>query len=583
MFRQSSYLVGLEMAASGDTFADSGLEPAKFAGVGGCFPINLKGRGFIGAIAVSGMEQQEDHWLVVDSISQYLGVAVESVLPLFKNKRLPVRTACALRNRLAHRLCCAPGERRGGFRMVNLEQYRTAERAFAEFCRKSEKNLTIAARSFIMHRAPKHRRSVMRICFKHAQVWKDGSLRLADILVSDGRIVSIGDRVSCSTDTVCNEVHNAVIFPGFVDVHVHLREPGFSYKETVRTGTLAAAHGGFAHVAAMPNLNPVPDCKASLEEELRRIRESACVHVHPYGAISVGQKGEQLADLDAMVPEVIAFSDDGKGVQSESLMREAMEQCRRLGKILAAHCEDNRLLRGGYIHDGAYAKTHSHRGICSESEWGQIARDVRLAEETGCAYHVCHVSTKESVSIIREAKRRGVNVTCETGPHYLTFTEDDLQEDGRFKMNPPLRSREDRDALIEGLLDGTIDMIVTDHAPHSREEKARGLEKSAMGVVGLETSFAACYTSFVKPGVLPLGKLMDLMHDAPMRRFGCGTELAIGQPADLTVFNLSESYVVEPEQFLSMGRATPFAGVTLTGVCKMTMIDGKIVWKEETL
>ena len=289
------------------------------------------------------------------------------------------------------------------------------------------------------------------------------------------------------------------------------------------------------------------------------------------------------ADLDAMAPEVIAFSDDGKGVQSESLMREAMEQCRRLGKILAAHCEDNSLLRGGYIHDGAYAKTHSHRGICSESEWGQIARDVRLAEETGCAYHVCHVSTKESVSIIREAKRRGVNVTCETGPHYLTFTEDDLQEDGRFKMNPPLRSREDRDALIEGLLDGTIDMIVTDHAPHSREEKARGLEKSAMGVVGLETSFAACYTSLVKPGVLPLGKLVDLMHDAPMRRFGCGTELAIGQPADLTVFNLSESYVVEPEQFLSMGRATPFAGVTLTGVCKMTMIDGKIVWKEETL
>ena len=314
----------------------------------------------------------------------------------------------------------------------------------------------------------------MRICFKHAQVWKDGSLRPADILVSDGRIVSIGDRVSCPTDTVCVEVHNAVIFPGFVDVHVHLREPGFSYKETIRTGTLAAAHGGFAHVAAMPNLNPVPDCKASLEEELRRIRESACVHVHPYGAISVGQKGEQLADLDAMVPEVIAFSDDGKGVQSESLMREAMEQCRRLGKILAAHCEDNRLLRGGYIHDGAYAKTHSHRGICSESEWGQIARDVRLAEETGCAYHVCHVSTKESVSIIREAKRRGVNVTCETGPHYLTFTEDDLQEDGRFKMNPPLRSREDRDALIEGLLDGTIDMIVTDHAPHSREKKRDG-------------------------------------------------------------------------------------------------------------
>ena len=279
-------------------------------------------------------------------------------------------------------------------------------------------------------------------------------------------------------------------------------------------------------------------------------------------------------------PEVLrqVISED-----TSAYMREAMEQCRRLGKILAAHCEDNSLLRGGYIHDGAYAKTHSHRGICSESEWGQIARDVRLAEETGCAYHVCHVSTKESVSIIREAKRRGVNVTCETGPHYLTFTEDDLQEDGRFKMNPPLRSREDRDALIEGLLDGTIDMIVTDHAPHSREEKARGLEKSAMGVVGLETSFAACYTSFVKPGVLPLGKLMDLMHDAPMRRFGCGTEIAVGQPADLTVFDLNETYTVDPEKFLTMGRATPFTGTQLTGACKLTMIGGEIVWKEDTL
>ena len=421
----------------------------------------------------------------------------------------------------------------------------------------------------------------MRICFKHAQVWKDGSLRLADILVSDGRIVSIGDRVSCPTDTVCVEVHNAVIFPGFVDVHVHLREPGFSYKETVRTGTLAAAHGGFAHVAAMPNLNPVPDCKASLEEELRRIRESACVHVHPYGAISVGQKGEQLADLDAMAPEVIAFSDDGKGVQSESLMREAMEQCRRLGKILAAHCEDNSLLRGGYIHDGAYAKTHSHRGICSESEWGQIARDVRLAEETGCAYHVCHVSTKESVSIIREAKRRGVNVTCETGPHYLTFTEDDLQEDGRFKMNPPLRSREDRDALIEGLLDGTIDMIVTDHAPHSREEKARGLEKSAMGVVGLETAFPVLYTELVRPGVLTLAQLIDLMHTNPAKRFGIGAPLEEGATADFTVFDLDAEETIQPEHFLSMGKSSPFAGRSVFGTCLLTICGGKIAWQAE--
>ena len=379
------------------------------------------------------------------------------------------------------------------------------------------------------------------------------------------------------------DISSFVVLPGFVDVHVHLREPGFSYKETISSGTLAAAHGGYSRVCAMPNLDPAPDSLQTLAPQLERIRTDAVIDVTPYGAITAHRGGRELADMEQLAPYVAGFSDDGSGVQDADVMRAAMRKAASLGKLIAAHCEDNTLLHGGYIHDGAYAKTHSHRGICSESEWGQIARDVRLAEETGCAYHVCHVSTKESVSIIREAKRRGVNVTCETGPHYLTFTEDDLQEDGRFKMNPPLRSREDRDALIEGLLDGTIDMIVTDHAPHSREEKARGLEKSAMGVVGLETSFAACYTSFVKPGVLPLGKLVDLMHDAPMRRFGCGTELAIGQPADLTVFNLSESYVVEPEQFLSMGRATPFAGVTLTGVCKMTMIDGKIVWKEETL
>ena len=423
----------------------------------------------------------------------------------------------------------------------------------------------------------------MRICFKHAQVWKDGSLRLADILVSDGRIVSIGDRVSCPTDTVCVEVHNAVIFPGFVDVHVHLREPGFSYKETVRTGTLAAAHGGFAHVAAMPNLNPVPDCKASLEEELRRIRESACVHVHPYGAISVGQKGEQLADLDAMAPEVIAFSDDGKGVQSESLMREAMEQCRRLGKILAAHCEDNSLLRGGYIHDGAYAKTHSHRGICSESEWGQIARDVRLAEETGCAYHVCHVSTKESVSIIREAKRRGVNVTCETGPHYLTFTEDDLQEDGRFKMNPPLRSREDRAALIAGVADGTIEVIATDHAPHTAEEKSRGLAGSAMGIVGLECAFPLMYKYMVLPGTLTLEKLVALMSDNPRRIFGLGGGLNVGDEADFTVLDLGAQYEIDPAAFLSKGRATPFAGWPVQGRAVLTVVGGREAYRDDGL
>ena len=424
----------------------------------------------------------------------------------------------------------------------------------------------------------------MRYLLQNAQILSSGGVfRAADVLLSGGRIVSIGDRISCPADAVSIDLHKAVLFPGFVDVHVHLREPGFSYKETIRTGTLAAAHGGFAHVAAMPNLDPVPDCAAALDLQRAIIEKDALVHVHPYGAVSVGEKGERLADLEGLAPGVIAFSDDGRGVQSESLMREAMIQCRRLGKILAAHCEDNSLLHGGYIHDGAYARAHGHRGICSESEWGPIARDLRLAEETGCAYHVCHVSTKESVALIRAAKRRGVDVTCETAPHYLTFTDEDLQEDGRFKMNPPLRAREDRDALIEGLLDGTIDMLVTDHAPHSREEKARGLEKSAMGVVGLETSFAASYTALVQTGILPLGKLVDLMHGAPMRRFGCGTELAEGQPADLTAFDLTKTYTVDPEMFLTMGRATPFAGRALTGVCKLTMIGGEPVWKEETL
>ena len=424
----------------------------------------------------------------------------------------------------------------------------------------------------------------MRYLLQNAQILSSGGVfRAADVLLSGGRIVSIGDRISCPADAVSIDLHKAVLFPGFVDVHVHLREPGFSYKETIRTGTLAAAHGGFAHVAAMPNLDPVPDCAAALAVQRAIIEKDALVHVHPYGAVSVGEKGERLADLDGLAPGVIAFSDDGRGVQSESLMREAMMQCRRLGKILAAHCEDNSLLHGGYIHDGAYARAHGHRGICSESEWGPIARDLRLAEETGCAYHVCHVSTKESVALIRAAKRRGVDVTCETAPHYLTFTDEDLQEDGRFKMNPPLRAREDRDALIEGLLDGTIDMLVTDHAPHSREEKAQGLEKSAMGVVGLETSFAASYTALVQTGILPLGKLVDLMHGAPMRRFGCGTELAEGQPADLTAFDLTKTYIVDPETFLTMGRATPFAGRALTGVCKLTMIGGEPVWKEETL
>ena len=420
----------------------------------------------------------------------------------------------------------------------------------------------------------------MEYLLKNARVFVDGALHLADVFIRDGRIISISQGLEAPASAVSIDLHNAAVFPGFVDVHVHLREPGFSYKETIRTGTLAAARGGFAHVCPMPNLNPVPDSREHLEEQLEIIRRDAVVHVHPYGAITRGERGETLADLEAMAPDTAGFSDDGRGVQSPELMRSAMAEAKRLNKIIAAHCEDNSLLRGGYIHDGAYAREHGHRGICSESEWGQIARDLELAAETGVKYHVCHVSTKESVQVVREAKARGVDVTCEVGPHYLVYCDEDLREDGRFKMNPPLRSREDRAALIQGVQDGTIDMIATDHAPHSAEEKGRGLEKSAMGVVGLETSFAACYTHLVRPGLISLEKLVDLMHGAPKRRFGFGTELAEGQPADLTVFDLDAKYTVDPETFQTMGRATPFAGAEFAGMCRLTMVGGEIVWED---
>ncbi len=420
----------------------------------------------------------------------------------------------------------------------------------------------------------------MEVLLKNARAFVDGTFRPVDLFLRGGRIVSMGRDLSFPAARII-DLHSTAVFPGFVDVHVHLREPGFSYKETIRTGTLAAAHGGFAHVCPMPNLSPVPDSRANLEAQLAIIRRDAAVHVYPYGAITREEKGEALADLADMAPHVAGFSDDGRGVQSGDMMRRAMGEAKRLGRIIAAHCEDNSLLRGGYIHDGTYARSHGHRGICSESEWGQIARDLRLAEETGCAYHICHISTKESVQLIREAKARGVDVTCETGPHYLVLCDEDLQEDGRFKMNPPLRSREDREALLEGLRDGTIDMVATDHAPHSREEKARGLEKSAMGVVGLETAFPVLYTHLVRTGIISLERLVELMHGAPARRFGFGTPLAEGQPADLTVFDLDRRFTVDPERFLTMGRATPFAGMELYGVCTLTVVDGDIVWQEE--
>ena len=367
------------------------------------------------------------------------------------------------------------------------------------------------------------------------------------------------------------------VFPGFCDVHVHFREPGFSYKETMASGSAAAARGGYTAVCTMPNLNPVPDSPEALAVQCELIEAGASIDVLPYGAITVGQKGEALSDMAGMAARAVAFSDDGRGVQSEALMREAMLCAKALGKIIVAHCEDNSLLRGGYIHDGAYAAAHGHRGICSESEWGPIARDLALCKETGCAYHVCHISTKESVELIRRAKAEGVNVTCETAPHYLILDDSDLQEDGRFKMNPPLRAKEDRLALIEGVLDGTVDMIATDHAPHSAEEKARGLAGSAFGVVGLETAFAAMYTHLVKPGLLSLERLVGLLCHNPRARF------SLDGGDSFSVWDLNARYTVDPSEFLSLGRATPFEGTPLTGRCLLTVHRGRVVWCDATL
>ena len=366
-----------------------------------------------------------------------------------------------------------------------------------------------------------------------------------------------------------------IIVPGLCDVHVHFREPGFSYKETIASGSAAAAHGGYTAVCTMPNLDPVPDSAEHLQVQLDAIKRGAAIKVLPYGAITVGEKGERLADMEAMSDKVCAFSDDGKGVQNDEMMREAMTAAKRLGKIIAAHCEDNSLLFGGYIHDGEYAKAHGHRGISSASEYKQIERDLRLAEETGCAYHVCHISTKESVELIRQAKVRGVNVTCETAPHYLVLCDEDMQEDGRFKMNPPLRSREDKEALIEGIKDGTIDMIATDHAPHSAEEKGRGLEKSLMGVVGLETAFPVLYTELVTKNIITLDRLVELMSFKPKERFGIDTN------NDFAVFDISEAYKIDPKDFLSMGRTTPFAGREVFGRCLLTVHNEKVVYKAE--
>ena len=369
-----------------------------------------------------------------------------------------------------------------------------------------------------------------------------------------------------------SDFNKLCIFPAFCDVHVHFREPGFSYKETIRTGSLAAARGGYTDVCTMPNLNPVPDSVENIKKQIKIIEKDAAVRVHPYAAITVGEKGEMLTDMKALAPYCIAFSDDGKGVQSEDMMREAMIKAKALGKIIAAHCEDNSLLCGGYIHKGEYARLHGHKGICAESEWKPIERDLRLAKETGCKYHVCHISCKESVELIRNAKANGVDVTCETAPHYLIFNDMDLKESGNFKMNPPIRSEEDRQALIEGIRDGTIDMIATDHAPHGSEEKSRGLQNSLMGIVGLETAFPVMYTYLVKKGIITLEKLIELMAINPRRRFG------LTQTDDICVYDLQSEYKIDPGEFKSKGKSTPFDGLTVAGKNLLTVCGGKAVW-----
>ncbi|MBO5261657.1 MAG: dihydroorotase [Clostridia bacterium] len=390
------------------------------------------------------------------------------------------------------------------------------------------------------------------------------NIKIDEQLVSAA--ISRGTAFDVSADS-----DNIVILPGFCDVHVHFREPGFSYKETIKTGSLSAANGGYTDVCTMPNLNPVPDSVENLKLQLDIIKRDALIGVHPYASITVGQRGEELADLDGMKDLCIAYSDDGRGVQSDEMMESAMKKAKANGKMIVAHCEVNDLLFGGYIHDGEFCKLHGMKGICSESEWRQVERDLSLVRKTGCSYHVCHISTKETVELIRQAKKEGLDVTCETGPHYLVYNDMDLKDEGRFKMNPPIRSEEDRQALVKGILDGTIDMIATDHAPHSKEEKSKGLAGSNMGVVGLETAFAVMYTNFVKTGIMSLEKLIDLMSTNPRKRFG----IELGN--SYTVFDLGKQYTVDPKEFLSMGKATPFEGVSLFGKCLLTVKDGKTV------
>ena len=421
-------------------------------------------------------------------------------------------------------------------------------------------------------------RTAMKRVIKGGRTYVDGAFVATDICIEDGIITAVGSQVD-EEGAEMIDARGLHVVPGLIDVHVHFREPGFAYKETIATGSAAAACGGYTTVCPMPNLKPAPDTKAHLEEQLEIIRRTAAVKVIPYGTITRGQMGRgELSEMAAMKRDVVGFSDDGRGVQEEGDMLQAMKLASSVGKPIVAHCEVNSLLNGGYIHDGEYARLHGHRGICSESEWRQVERDIALARRTGCQYHVCHVSTKESVELVRRAKAEGLRVSCETAPHYLVLTDMDLQEEGRFKMNPPIRSAADRDALLRGLQDGTIDVIATDHAPHSAEEKSRGLKGSAFGIVGLETAFPVLYKYLVLEGKLTLERLFEVMSVLPGRLFGLGGLLTVGAPADVALFDLEARYKVDPSTFRSMGHATPFEGWEVQGRCVMTLVDGRTAY-----
>ncbi len=423
----------------------------------------------------------------------------------------------------------------------------------------------------------------MKFLLKNAQVFLDGAFRGADLLIDGGVVAVIGQGLAATGDAAVFDFSGAHIIPGLTDPHVHLREPGFAYKETIKTGTLAAARGGYTALCSMPNLSPVPDRLDSLNVQLDIIARDAALRVSPYGSITRGERGEELADLPALAPFVAGFSDDGRGVQDGGLMRRAMELARDLHRPIVAHAEDESLLKKGWsVNECAYAKEHGLVGNSPESEWRQVERDLELVRETGASYHVCHVSTKETLALVRLAKFEGLDVTCETAPHYLTLTDEDLEDSGSFRMNPPIRSREDREALIEGLCDGTVDMIATDHAPHSAEEKSRGLAGSLNGIVGLECAFPVLYTKLVLGRVTSLERLIELMAAAPARRFGLGDgEIRPGGRADLAVFDLENEFTIDSAGFLSKGRSTPFEGWRVRGRCLMTVSSGEIVWRRD--